>query len=99
MVAARVSPTARSSKSVPGSKLSVLSPLTVTEPPPEIAAPVTERISVASGSLSLARTSIETAAFSAVGLWYEVFSQTSDDEVTGLLRDARRVGTTTRAPS
>ena len=39
------------------------------------------------------------AAFSAVGLWYEDFSQTSDDEVTGLLRDARRVGTTTRALS
>ncbi len=39
------------------------------------------------------------AAFSAVGSWYEDFSQTSDDEVTGLLRDARRVGTTTRAPS
>ncbi len=37
------------------------------------------------------------AAFSAVGSWYEDFSQTSDDEVTGLLRGASRVGPATEA--
>ena len=37
------------------------------------------------------------AAFSAVGSWYEDFSQTSDDEVTELLRDAGRAGTATEA--
>ena len=37
------------------------------------------------------------AAFSAVGLWYEDFSQTTDDEVTRLLQDAGRVGSTTEA--
>ncbi|MSO84130.1 MAG: phosphoribosyltransferase [Acidobacteria bacterium] len=30
------------------------------------------------------------AAFSAVGVWYADFSQTTDDEVTGLLQDAGR---------
>jgi len=33
------------------------------------------------------------AAFSAVGLWYADFSQTTDEEVTALLQDARGVGT------
>ena len=37
------------------------------------------------------------AEFSAVGLWYEDFSQTTDDEVTRLLQDAGRVGSTTEA--
>lgn len=37
------------------------------------------------------------AAFSAVGLWYEDFSQATDAEVTGLLQEAGRVGTTTGA--
>jgi predicted phosphoribosyltransferase len=33
------------------------------------------------------------AALSAVGLWYADFSQTTDEEVTALLQDARGVGT------
>jgi predicted phosphoribosyltransferase len=39
------------------------------------------------------------AAFSAVGLWYADFSQTTDDEVTELLQDAERVGAATGSRS
>jgi len=35
----------------------------------------------------------ELAAVSAVGLWYADVSQTTDEEVTALLQDARGVGT------
>ena len=38
------------------------------------------------------------AGFSAVGAWYEDFSQTTDDEVTRLLRDAGRVDAATGTP-